>query len=206
MKQLLATVAACFIMLASATAQSNTTTSLQGEKNLYLDVHYLPEGKVKFKDVLAAHQKDLAVQSVYGVNFLKFWVDEKKGTVYCLSSAPDSGSVRETHRKAHGLLPAEIMTVTDGVIAASKTGKPYFLDIHKLGAGKVTAKDVAAAHQKDLAVQKKYGVNFINYWVNEKDGVVVCLSQAANGSKIVETHREAHGLLPDEILPVKEGE
>lgn len=206
MKQLLLTAAVCFVVLACTTAQSNPTTSLQGEKNLYLDVHYLPAGKVKFKDVLAAHQKDLAVQSLYGVNFFKFWVDEKKGAVYCLSSASDSASVRETHRRAHGLLPAEIMMVTDGVIGAPKAGKQYFLDIHKLGAGKVTAKDVAAAHEKDLAVQKKYGVNFINYWVNEKDGVVVCLSQAANGSKIVETHREAHGLLPDEIIPVKEGE
>ena len=206
MKQLLCLAAVLFALLPYTSAQNKTTASLQDDKNLYLDVHYLPAGKVKFKDVMDAHQKDLAVQSLYGVNFFKFWVDEKKGIVYCLSSATDSASVRETHRRAHGLLPAEIMTVTDGIAAMPKNGKQYFLDIHMLGAGKVTAADVAAAHEKDLAVQQKHGVNFINYCVNEKDGVVVCLSQAANSSKIVETHREAHGLLPDEIIQVKQGE
>ena len=72
-------------------------------------------------------------------------------------------------------------------------------------AGIVTAKDVAAAHEKDLAVESKYGVHFINYWVNEKDGVVMCLSQAPDSFAVKNTHREAHGLLPDEVLPVQQG-
>ena len=61
----------------------------------------------------------------------------------------------------------------------------FFLDIHQLGAGKVTAADVEKAHQKDLAVQKKYGVNFINYWVDERTGTVLCLSQASDASKVL---------------------
>lgn len=206
MKQFLCMLAALFLLSAHTNAQSKTADSAQLKKNLYLDVHYLPAGGVKFKNVAAAHQKDLLVQGLFGVNFLKYWVDEKSAVVYCLSTAPDAASIRETHRKAHGLLPAEIMPVTDGIAAAQKKGKKYFIDVHALGAGKVTAKDVAAAHVKDLAVQKKYGVNFINYWVNEKDGVVVCLSQAANPSAVINTHRHAHGLLPDKIMPVKQGE
>lgn len=206
MKQLLFTVALFISILPYTIAQHKISDTAHQNKNLYLDIHYLPAGGVKLKDVAAAHQKDLAVQGSYGVNFSQYWVDEKNGVVYCLSTASDSESVRETHRKAHGLLPAEIMTVTDGIAAGSANGKTYFLDIHKLGAGKVTAAAVAEAHEKDLAVQKKYGVNFINYWVNEKDGVVVCLSQASNESGIMDTHREAHGLLPDEIRPVKQGQ
>jgi len=51
--------------------------------------------------------------------------------------------------------------------------RTFFLDVHYPGAGKVTAKDVAAAHKKDLAVENKYGVNFIKYRVDEKAGVVM---------------------------------
>lgn len=174
--------------------------------HLYLDVHYLPTGKVKFADVAAAHAKDLAVESKYGVNFQKYWVDEEKGLVYCLSSAPDTASIRKTHSEAHGLLPQEIYEVTDGLAALPKDKATYFLDIHHLGEGKVTAADVARAHQKDLAVEGKYGVNFINYWVDEKNGVVVCLSQATDSQKVIQTHKEAHGLLPDLIVPVKQGQ
>jgi uncharacterized protein Usg len=173
---------------------------------LFIDVHRLQPGKVKFEAVAEAHAKDLAVQSKYRVQFLKYWVDEKEGQVYCLSAAPDSGAVRNTHAQAHGLLPEHIHPVTDGQAAALTGQKDLFLDIHYLGAGKVTAKDVEAAHQKDLAVQKKYGVNFINYWVNEKDGVVMCLSEAKHSNDVVHTHKEAHGLLPASVLKVKQGE
>jgi hypothetical protein len=103
-------------------------------------------------------------------------------------------------------LPENIYQVTSGEEAALTGKNSYFLDVHYLGAGKVTAKDVAAAHQKDLAVQHKYGVNFINYWVDEKNGVVMCLSQAKDSTSIIHTHQEAHGLLPAAIMKVKQGE
>jgi len=174
--------------------------------NLYLDVHHFGAGKVKFEDVEKAHAKDLATEKQYGVQFIKYWVDEADGNVYCLSSAPDSGAIRKTHAQAHGLLPDQIYMVNAGKESSEVNNANYFLDIHHLGAGKVTAKDVAAAHQKDLAVEKKYGVNFINYWVNEKDGIVVCFSQAPDPNAIVATHKEAHGLVPDEIEQVKQGQ
>lgn len=175
-------------------------------KNLYIDVHQLTPGKVKFEDVAAAHLKDLAVEKKYDVHFINYWVDEDKGLVYCLSSAGDSSSIRKTHAEAHGLLPDRIFKVTEGSEATLTGNKKLFLDIHKLGAGNVTATAVADAHKKDLAVQGKYGVNFINYWVDEKAGVVMCLSEAADSNAIIKTHKEAHGLIPVEILRVKQGE
>ncbi|MBI2731076.1 MAG: DUF4242 domain-containing protein [Sphingobacteriales bacterium] len=84
--------------------------------------------------------------------------------------------------------------------------QPLFIDVHQLGAGKVTAKDVAGAHEKDLAVGKRYGVNFINYWVDEKDGMVMCLSEAPDSNAVKLTHKEAHGLLPAYMLQVKQGQ
>ena len=82
--------------------------------NKYIDVHDLQPGAVSFKDVMEAHQKDLATQDKYGVKFVKFWVDEAKGKVYCLSEAKDSSNVITTHKEAHGLLPSAIMQVKEG--------------------------------------------------------------------------------------------
>ena len=184
----------------------DTSAQLKNAINLYIDVHQLTPGKVKFTDVAAAHVKDLAVENKYGVHFINYWVDEAKGLVYCLSSTDDSSSIRKTHAEAHGLLPDHIFKVTEGSAAALTGNKNLFLDIHRLGAGNVTAAAVADAHKKDLAVQGKYGVNFINYWVDEKAGVVMCLSEAADSNAIIETHKEAHGLIPVEILSVKQGQ
>jgi hypothetical protein len=35
---------------------------------------------------------------------------------------------------------------------------------------------------------------------------VVCFSQAPDANAIVQTHKEAHGLVPDEIEQVKQGQ
>jgi hypothetical protein len=178
----------------------------RGDKQLFIDVHRLEPGKVKYEEVARAHAKDLAVQDKYNVEFKRFWVDEGKGLVYCLSYANDMQSIRNTHAEAHGLIPGVCYPVTEGMEAAMKGQKNLFLDIHYLGAGKVTAKDVAAAHEKDLGVQNKFGVNFINYWVDEKEGVVMCLAEAAEPGAVIKTHKKAHGLVPAEVMRVKQGE
>ena len=99
-----------------------------------------------------------------------------------------------------------IYQVTQGIAATLRGKNDFFFDVHYLGAGKVTAKEVAAAHKKDLAVENKYGVHFINYWVDEKSGTVMCLSQAKDSSAVIKTHAAAHGLLPAYVLKVKQGE
>jgi hypothetical protein len=197
------------IFSVQASAQTNhldTVINIVPGKKNFIDVHHLPAGQISFTDVADAHKEDLAVEGKYGVDFLKFWVDEKNGTVYCLSSAPDSESIKKAHGEAHGLLPTEIYQVVSGETSVSKTKDGFFLDIHQLGPGNVSAKDVAEAHKKDLATQKKYGVNFINYWVDEKRGVVICLSQAKDSASIIRTHKEAHGLLPMNISKVEQGQ
>jgi len=173
---------------------------------LYLDVHDLEPSKVTFEAVAGAHEKDLATQGRYGVNFIKYWVDEKAGKVYCLAESPDSVSLYNTHKEAHGLLPTRVQQVTDGPEAAIRSKSPLFFDIHRLGSGKVTATDVANAHAKDLAIQNKYEVNFINYWVDEKLGIVMCLAEAPDSESMINAHKEAHGLIPDEVHKVQQGE
>ena len=79
-----------------------------------------------------------------------------------------------------------------------------FLDIHK-GVNGLSAQAVAEAHRKDLEKQGKYGVKYLKYWYNEKEGSVFCLSEAPDKDAALRVHKEAHGLMPDEIIEVKEG-
>ena len=85
-------------------------------------------------------------------------------------------------------------------------GGQLYMDVHELGAGNVTAEAVAKAHAADLAVQDRYGVQFLHYWVDEQRGTVYCLSRAPDADAVVATHREAHGLLPTSIGVVSEGQ
>ncbi len=79
----------------------------------YIDVHKNLKG-VRLIDVETAHEKDLRVQNKYGVNFLRFWVDESAGTVFCLSEASEKDAPAKAHADAHGLLPDEVYEVQEG--------------------------------------------------------------------------------------------
>jgi hypothetical protein len=81
---------------------------------------------------------------------------------------------------------------------------PLFMDVHRKVDG-LTAEAVAGAHQKDLEVQHKHGVDYKSYWFNEKDGTVFCLCEAPTREAAEQVHREAHGLVADEIIEVSEG-
>ena len=78
-----------------------------------------------------------------------------------------------------------------------------FMDVHNIEGG-VSSEDVAKAHQADLATQQKYGVNYLKYWVDEEAGKIFCLVEAKNSDDANTVHREAHGLVADEIFPVIE--
>ena len=183
----------------------DTANDTMKAKHLFIDVHQIGPGKVKYNDVVEAHAKDLQTQGKYNVEFIKYWVNEKKGLVFCLSSSSDSESIQKTHAEAHGLLANYIYEVTPGIEAALRGKKNLFLEVHYFGAGKLTTNDIAAAHKKVLDVQRKHGVRFINYWVDEKEGVVIYLSQANNSDAIIQTHKEADGFLPTYVLKVKQG-
>jgi Protein of unknown function (DUF4242) len=79
-----------------------------------------------------------------------------------------------------------------------------FMDVHNKVDG-LTAEAVAGAHQKDLEVQAKYGVKYQRYWFDEDSGKVFCLVEAPDAEAATTVHREAHGLVADEIIPVQEG-
>jgi len=81
---------------------------------------------------------------------------------------------------------------------------PLYMDVHSLD-GQVAMSDVAEAHQADLLTQGKFGVNYRQYWVDEAGGKIFCLVEGPSAEAAAAVHREAHGLVADEIHEVKEG-
>ena len=81
---------------------------------------------------------------------------------------------------------------------------PLFMDTHAKVEG-LTSEAVTGAHAMDLATQEKYGVKYLRYWFDEGTGRVYCLVDAPNADAAAQVHREAHGLVADEIVPVSEG-
>jgi hypothetical protein len=80
---------------------------------------------------------------------------------------------------------------------------PLFMDMHDLD--DVTMADVAEAHRADLATQDGHGVQYLRYWVDEAHGKVFCLVDAPSAEAASTVHREAHGLVADQVFPVQEG-
>jgi peptidyl-tRNA hydrolase len=80
---------------------------------------------------------------------------------------------------------------------------PLFMDMHSVDGG-VPASDAAAAHQADLATQARYGVKYLRYWLDEGTGKIFCLVQAPDAEAANTVHRQAHGLVADEIYLVSE--
>jgi len=81
---------------------------------------------------------------------------------------------------------------------------PLYMDVHHAG-GPVNADDVAKAHQADLAIQGDHGVDYKNYWVDESKGLIFCLVEAPDAEAANTVHREAHGMVADEIHEVVGG-
>jgi hypothetical protein len=81
---------------------------------------------------------------------------------------------------------------------------PLFLDVHSTLQG-ATSEDVAGAHQHDLDTQDQYGVSYLRYWHDQQTGRVFCLVEAPSREAANTVHREAHGLVADEIFEVIEG-
>jgi hypothetical protein len=81
---------------------------------------------------------------------------------------------------------------------------PLYMDIHQKVDG-LTAEAVTGAHKRDLEVQDKHGVAYLKYWFDEDSGRVFCLVNAPSKEAAVAVHREAHGLVADDITEVREG-
>jgi hypothetical protein len=80
---------------------------------LFMDVHQIAGG-VSMDDVAQAHLADLQTQAAYDVRYLRYWVDEGSGQVFCLVEAPTAEAASDVHRQAHGLVADRIYRVQEG--------------------------------------------------------------------------------------------
>jgi hypothetical protein len=81
---------------------------------LYMDVHTIESG-VTAADVAQAHLADLATQGKYDVRYLRYWVNEPDGKVFCLVEAPSAEAASTVHKEAHGLVADAVFQVQEGV-------------------------------------------------------------------------------------------
>jgi len=77
---------------------------------------------------------------------------------------------------------------------------PLYMDVHRNLQAR--PEDVAMAHSMDLEVQSKYGVRYTRYWHNQESGCVYCLVEAPSLMDAIRVHKEAHGLVADQLIEV----
>ena len=81
-----------------------------------MDRHIVPG--IEAKHAAEAHREDLKIQDEYGCRCMTYWVDEDRGSAFCLIDAPDIEAVKKMHDRAHGLMPHEIIQVNSKVVEA----------------------------------------------------------------------------------------
>ena len=81
---------------------------------LFIDIHEIAGATVE--EIADAHVKDVSVQDQYGVSYVRYWLNESRGKVFCLCSAPDAEAAQQVHREAHGLLAERIIEVDPDLV------------------------------------------------------------------------------------------
>jgi class 3 adenylate cyclase len=78
---------------------------------LFMDRHDVPG--VTAEQVAQAHLADLDMGAKFGVQFLAYWFDADQGEAFCLAKAPTGESLTAVHQATHGLIPNEIIGVSE---------------------------------------------------------------------------------------------
>jgi AraC-like DNA-binding protein len=79
-----------------------------------MDRHMLPGATAN--EVAEAHRKDLLFQQEHNCTCMTYWIDEKRGNVFCLIEAPTKEAVEELHGRSHGMVPNTIIEVNPLVV------------------------------------------------------------------------------------------
>ena len=93
---------------------SNDSTLADSVRVLGLVSRMKEEASEQGAILKSALNNDLTTQGEYGVSYLRYWVDQEKGQIFCLVEAPDAGAANEVHRKAHGLVADAVYQVQEG--------------------------------------------------------------------------------------------
>ena len=58
-----------------------------------------------------AHAADLKAQGAHDVQYLRYWVSEAAGRIFCVAGAPSAEAANTMHREAHGLVAGHLLEV-----------------------------------------------------------------------------------------------
>lgn len=189
----------------AALAQPVSAARPSTMRKLFLCVHEVGKDSMT-ANLAATHEQELRANGQHGVDYKAYWVDEKQGRIYSLAEAPSAEATEAVYKQVQGLVHSTIMEVTsDNMNWTPTPGRKLYMDVHHVGPGKITAKDVAAAHERDLAVEPKYNVRYLNYWFDAVSGTIRCLAEAPSAAAAQAVHEEAHNFLPQSIAEVSEG-
>lgn len=83
---------------------------------------------------------------------------------------------------------------------------PLYMDIHTVDSETFSVEDVVTAHMEDLAIEKRFGVNQIKYWVNVEAKTLFCLMSGPNKDACNMVHKESHGNTACNIIEVSDDE
>jgi AraC-like DNA-binding protein len=78
-----------------------------------MDIHTVDSDTLTVEDVVKAHMQDLAIQDKFGVTQIKYWVNEKSKTLFCLMEGPDKNACNMVHKESHGNTACNIIEVSD---------------------------------------------------------------------------------------------
>jgi hypothetical protein len=146
---------------------------------IFMGVHERLPREATAQDVAEAHRGDREVGQLRGVRYLRYWIDEEAGKVFCLSEAPSAEATAAAHREARGLPVDRIYQVREGErprpLDPSRTideeeapmSTPFiFIGTHAIREGKVEdfqkmflafSKDVVEAQEPRLLAFNAYG-------------------------------------------------
>jgi FkbM family methyltransferase len=80
---------------------------------LFLHVHDAPG--ISAEEVRQAHLQDISLGRDCEVDYLRYWVDSDAGKFFCLVEAPTAPAAEAVHDRGHGMLPAEVYRVREGL-------------------------------------------------------------------------------------------
>ena len=83
---------------------------------------------------------------------------------------------------------------------------PLYMDIHTVDSDSLSVEDVVKAHMEDLAIQDKFGVTQLKYWVNEEAKTLFCLMKGPDKEACHQVHKQSHGNTACNIIEVSDNE
>jgi class 3 adenylate cyclase len=83
---------------------------------IFMDRHDM--NGLSAESIAEAHRKDLEIQDKYGVRYMTYWLDQERGTNFCLVEAPDAATAEQVHREPHGEIATDIIAVDLAAVEA----------------------------------------------------------------------------------------